>query len=118
EAREEENGQDTAERKVPPEPVTCDTVLSDELGDGKRGVGGKRGGDHTRAGKPPGQVTLREKELRRVLRGPPEVISCDTEGKQKIGSDQDPVDRGQHSTRVCRGGRNEGREKIGNGRKL
>ena len=95
EAGEEENGQDAPEGEIPPEPVTRDTVLGHEFGDGQGGIRCECSGHHGGAGQPPGHIPSRQEEFGSIPPGPPEIIHGDPEREREISCYENPVERGK-----------------------
>ncbi len=91
----EEDGEHAAGDEVPPQPVAGDAAHRDHAGDGQRGVGGERGGDHRRAGQPPGDVAAGEEEFVDVFPGAGFVVEADGEVEKEVERDYQPVDGGE-----------------------
>ena len=88
---EEEDREDPRDRAVPPEPVAGDAVLGDQAGHHQRRVGREGGGDHRRAGEPPGQRPAGDEVLVQRLAGPPGVDQRDDRRGHEVERDDEPV---------------------------
>jgi hypothetical protein len=84
EACEEEDRQHAAEDEIPPEPVARDAVFRHEFRHRQRGVCRKGRGDHGCAGKPPGEIAPREKELLDARAGAAGEVNADRGAQQEV----------------------------------
>ena len=91
----EKNGHHAAETLRPPQPVAGDSVFSYQASDKQRSVGGKSGGYHGGARKPPGNISSRYEKFFGAPRGAPAVIQTDQQIEEQVGGDYDPVGGGE-----------------------
>jgi len=94
-ASEEEDRHHAAEALRPPEPVAGNAVACNEASDEERGVGGEGGGDHGRAGEPPGDIAAGNEKLLGAAGRTAAVVQTDEEIKEQVGGDDDPIGGGE-----------------------